>query len=112
MRKTHNVIELNRTIYEVLICSRNTSQKRASDLITGGCEPPCGCWELNSGPLKEQSVLLTSEPSLCPDLFIYLFLIVFFSFSFFLFGFCLFVCLVFFEIEFLYVALAVLELTT
>ena len=23
-----------------------------------------GCWELNSGPLEEQSVLLTSEPSL------------------------------------------------
>jgi len=31
-----------------------------------GCEPPCGCWELNSGPLDEQSVLLTSEPSLQP----------------------------------------------
>ena len=24
----------------------------------------CGCWELNSEPLEEQSVLLTSEPSL------------------------------------------------
>jgi hypothetical protein len=22
-------------------------QKRVSDLITGGCEPPCGCWDLN-----------------------------------------------------------------
>ena len=39
-------------------------QKRASDLITDGCEPPCGCWDLNSGPLEEQSVLLTTEPSL------------------------------------------------
>jgi hypothetical protein len=29
-------------------------------------EPPCGCWDLNSGPLKEQSVLLTAEPSLQP----------------------------------------------
>jgi hypothetical protein len=28
-----------------------------------GCEPPCGCWDLNSGPLKEQSVLLPAEPS-------------------------------------------------
>jgi hypothetical protein len=28
-------------------------QKRASDFITGGCEPPCGCWDLNSGPLEE-----------------------------------------------------------
>jgi hypothetical protein len=41
-------------------------QKRASDLITGGCDPPCGCWDLNSGPSEEQSVLLTSEPSLQP----------------------------------------------
>ena len=30
------------------------------------CEPPCGCWELNSGSLEEQSVLLTTEPSLQP----------------------------------------------
>jgi len=35
--------------------------------ITDGCEPPCGCWELNSGPLEEQSVLLTTEPSLQPE---------------------------------------------
>ena len=32
----------------------------------GGCEPPCGCRELNSGPLVEQSVLLPSEPSRQP----------------------------------------------
>jgi hypothetical protein len=38
-------------------------QKRASDLIMGGCEPPCGCWDLNSVPLEEQSVLLPTEPS-------------------------------------------------
>jgi hypothetical protein len=44
-------------------------QKRASDLITDGCESPWGCWELNSGPLKEQSVLLTSETALQPLLF-------------------------------------------
>jgi hypothetical protein len=41
-------------------------QKRASDLITDGFEPPCGCWDLNSGPLEEQSVPLTAEPSLQP----------------------------------------------
>ena len=29
----------------------------------GGCEPPCGCWELNSGPSEEQSVLLPAELS-------------------------------------------------
>ena len=41
-------------------------QKRAPDLFTDGCEPPCGCWELNSGPLEEQAMLLTTEPSLQP----------------------------------------------
>jgi len=41
-------------------------QKRASDLITGGCEPPCGSWDLNSRPSEEQSVLLTTDPSLQP----------------------------------------------
>ena len=34
-----------------------THQKEASDLIMGGC------WDLNSGPLEEQSVLLPDEPS-------------------------------------------------
>lgn len=28
-----------------------------------GCDPPCGCWKLNLGPLQEQ-VLSTAEPSL------------------------------------------------
>jgi hypothetical protein len=39
-------------------------QMRASDLITDGSEPPCGCWDLNSGRPEEQLVLLTAEPSL------------------------------------------------
>jgi hypothetical protein len=43
-------------------------QKRASDPITDGCEPPGRCQELNSGPLEEQPVLLTTEPSLQPCL--------------------------------------------
>jgi E3 ubiquitin-protein ligase NEDD4 len=34
--------------------------------VTDSCELPCGCWELNSGPLKKQPVLLTTEPSLNP----------------------------------------------
>ena len=33
-----------------------------------GCVPPCGAWALNSGPCEDQSVLLTSEPSLQPRL--------------------------------------------
>ena len=44
-----------------------TQQKRALDSITDGCEPPCGCWGWNSGPLEEQSVLLSTEPSLQPQ---------------------------------------------
>ena len=42
-------------------------QKGAPDFIADGCEPPCGCWELNSGPLEEQAMLLTAEPSLQPQ---------------------------------------------
>jgi hypothetical protein len=30
------------------------------------CEPPCGCWDLNSRPSEEQLVLLTAEPSFQP----------------------------------------------
>jgi hypothetical protein len=49
--------------YTQVHCSYlQTHQKRASDLITGGCEPPRGCWDLNLGPSEEQSVLLTTEP--------------------------------------------------
>jgi hypothetical protein len=40
---------------------------RLSDTgVTGSCEMPCGCWELNQDHLEEQSVLLTAEPSLQP----------------------------------------------
>jgi hypothetical protein len=44
---------------EVHCSCLQTLQKRESDLLTDGCEPPCGCWHLNSGPLEEQSVCLT-----------------------------------------------------
>jgi hypothetical protein len=55
----------------IVICKSHcsclqTHQKRASDLITDGCEPPCGCWDSNSGPSEEQLVLLTTEPSRQP----------------------------------------------
>ena len=32
--------------------------------ITDDCELPCWCWEPNLDPLEEQSMLLTTEPSL------------------------------------------------
>ena len=38
------------------------------DLLTDSCEPPCVCWDLNSGPSEEQSVCLTAELSLQPQL--------------------------------------------
>ena len=38
-------------------------------LRVDGCEPPCGCWDLNSGPLEEQPVLLPTEPSRATELF-------------------------------------------
>ena len=48
------------------VCMYTYSQMMVQDLITDGCDPPCSCWTLNSGPLEEQPVLLTSEPSLQP----------------------------------------------
>ena len=36
------------------------------DLTVGGCEPPSSGWELNYGPLEEQAVLLSTEPTLQP----------------------------------------------
>ena len=44
---------------QVLCSCLQTHQKRESDLVTDGCEPPCGCWDLNSGPSEEQSGALT-----------------------------------------------------
>ena len=34
--------------------------------VTESCEPPCGCWELNPGPLEVQPMFLITEPSLHP----------------------------------------------
>jgi hypothetical protein len=36
-------------------------QKRASDPRIKYFHPPCGCWELNSGSLEEEKVLLTTS---------------------------------------------------
>ena len=49
-------------LYSVL----SACQKREPDQIIHGCEPPYGCWELKSGPLEEQPVLLTTEPPFQP----------------------------------------------
>jgi hypothetical protein len=43
----------------VSILSLSLDRRRHQVPLQHGCEPPCGCSELNSGPLEEQSVLLT-----------------------------------------------------
>lgn len=48
---------------------------------TDGCELPCGCWELYPGPLEEQSVLLTAEPSLQSWSFFVFFILLLNAFS-------------------------------
>jgi hypothetical protein len=55
-------------IYLFIICVCTVAVFRHSRrghqiFVTDGCGPPCSCWDLNSGPLGEQSVLLTAEPS-------------------------------------------------
>jgi hypothetical protein len=34
------------------------------DGVINSCELLCGCWELNLGPLEEQTEFLTTEPFL------------------------------------------------
>jgi hypothetical protein len=50
-----------------------------------GCEPPCDCWDLNSGPLEEQSVLLPVETSSQPLFYFILFYFILFYFILFYF---------------------------
>jgi hypothetical protein len=53
---------------DLFICKYTVAvlPERASDLTMNDCgHHVCGCWDLNSGPLEEQSVLLPTEPSLC-----------------------------------------------
>jgi hypothetical protein len=55
-------------IYLFIICVYTVAVFRHSRrghqiFVTDGCEPTGGCWDLNSGPLEEQSALLTAEPS-------------------------------------------------
>lgn len=47
-------------------CLLRTREDTGWPAAGDGCEPLCGCWELNSGPLEEQHMLLMAEPSLQP----------------------------------------------
>jgi hypothetical protein len=51
-------------IYLFIICKYTVAvfrhTRRGHQIsVTGGCEPPCGRWDLNFGPLEEQSGALT-----------------------------------------------------
>jgi hypothetical protein len=51
-------------IYLFIICKYTVAvfrhTRRGHQIsVTGGCEPPCDCWDLNFGPLEEQSGALT-----------------------------------------------------
>ena len=48
-------------MYSIIHAGMPAGQKGTPDLIRDGCEPPHVCCELNSGPLEEQPVLLTTE---------------------------------------------------
>jgi hypothetical protein len=55
-------------------------QKRAPDLIIGGHELPCGCWELNSGPLEVLNLRpISSAHSFFLNIYIYIYIYNFFS---------------------------------
>jgi hypothetical protein len=47
------------------VCVKGARLPRTA--VTGRCEQPCGCWELNPGPLEKHPVLLITEPSLHPS---------------------------------------------
>lgn len=49
------------------------------DQITYSCELSCECWEMNMGPLEEEPMISTREPSLCPLLLTFLLYTVFYT---------------------------------
>ena len=51
-------------VYTSYVCLLTMKVKRRSQIVTGSCESPCGCWESNLDPLEEHPVLLTTESSL------------------------------------------------
>jgi hypothetical protein len=44
--------------------ARSYYQRAPGTGVKDGCEPSCGCWELNPGPLQEQFIFLAAELSL------------------------------------------------
>ena len=52
------------TVFSLHVCLQARRGRQISSQMA--VSHHVGCWELNSGPLEEQSVLLNSEPSLQP----------------------------------------------
>jgi hypothetical protein len=53
-------------LYASVICLHVHLYEISHFVVIDSCELPCRCWELNPGPLEEESVLLTSKPSFQP----------------------------------------------
>jgi hypothetical protein len=49
------------SVYGPLVCLVPEDAGFHEAGVIGSCELQCGCWELNSGPLQEQQVPLTTE---------------------------------------------------
>lgn len=45
----------------------SAGQKKASDILIDGCDPPCGCREFHSSPLEDHAMFLTAHTSICPS---------------------------------------------
>ena len=51
-------------MYDCSVIGIYACQKRHSDgPFIDGHDPPCSCWELNLGPLEEQSLFLATKLS-------------------------------------------------
>ena len=55
-------------MHEYAVSDFRHTRRESQISLMDGCEPPCGCWDLNSGPSEEQSALLTAEPSFQPGM--------------------------------------------
>lgn len=62
-----NVLPAYMYVYHVhALCSWRSEEGARSPrtVVTDGCEPLCGFWEMNPGPLQVQEMLLSTELSL------------------------------------------------
>lgn len=67
MSSLQSVLQDSQDCYREKPCPEKQKKKKSHHLKLGtdGCEPLCGCLEMNLGPLQEQA-FLTTQPSLVP----------------------------------------------